>query len=107
MVLHVWTQKYPQNVGTCTGFPLQLLVRNPFFQSDRPEPPIRGYIFEIYLHRLLRIDLTLLLVYKQSHVIDLATLVLSTGGLGKPVFPFILLELGRLLRDRPCELEYV
>ena len=38
-VLHVWTQNYPQNVRTCPGLPLQLLARNTFFQSDRPEPP--------------------------------------------------------------------
>ena len=37
-VLHVWTQNYPQNAGTCPGLPLQLLARNHFFQSDRPEP---------------------------------------------------------------------
>ena len=40
VILHVWTQNYPQNVGTCPGLPLQLLARNPFFQSDRPEPPL-------------------------------------------------------------------
>ena len=38
-VLHVWTQSYPQNVGTCPGLPLQLLAWNPFFQIDRPETP--------------------------------------------------------------------
>ena len=32
-------QNYPLNVGTCAGFTLQLLARNLFFQSDRPEPP--------------------------------------------------------------------
>ena len=37
-VFHVWTQNYPQNVGTCPGFTLQLLAGNPFFQSDRPDP---------------------------------------------------------------------
>ena len=30
-VLHIWTQNYPQNVGTCPGLPLQLLARNPFY----------------------------------------------------------------------------
>ena len=38
-VLNVWTQKYPQNVGTCLGLPHQPPARNSFFQSDRPEPP--------------------------------------------------------------------
>ena len=38
-VLHVWTQNYPQNFGTCPGLPLHFLARNHFFQSDRPEPP--------------------------------------------------------------------
>ena len=38
-VLHVWTQNYPQNVGTCHGLPHQPLARNTFFQSDRPDPP--------------------------------------------------------------------
>ena len=36
-VLHEWTQNYPQNVGTCPGLPHQPLVRNTFFQSDRPD----------------------------------------------------------------------
>ena len=31
--------KYPQIVGTCPGLPIQLLARNHFFQSDRPEIP--------------------------------------------------------------------
>ena len=38
-VLHVWTQNYLQNVGTCPGCLLQLLTRNHFFQSERTEPP--------------------------------------------------------------------
>ena len=37
-VLHVWTQNYLQNVGTCPGRPLQLPTRNNFFQSERAQP---------------------------------------------------------------------
>ena len=39
VVLHVWTQNYLQNVWTCPGSPLQLLIRNNCFLSERPEPP--------------------------------------------------------------------
>ena len=39
-ILHVWTQNYHQNVGTCPGIPFQLLTRNLFFQNERPEPPL-------------------------------------------------------------------
>ena len=39
-ILHVWTQNYPYNFGTCPGLPLQLLTRNHFFQTERPEPPL-------------------------------------------------------------------
>ena len=31
--------KLPQNFGTWPGLPLQLLPRNQFFHSDKPEPP--------------------------------------------------------------------
>ena len=39
-VLHVWTQNYSQNVGTCPGLSFQFLTRNMFFQNERPEPPL-------------------------------------------------------------------
>ena len=44
-VLHVWTQNYPQNVGTCPGLPLQLLARN-FFSKVRGlnAPYIKRYV---------------------------------------------------------------
>ena len=45
-------------VGTCSDLPLQLLARNPFFQNDRPGPPlpppppltahIIGFIFKTF-----------------------------------------------------------
>ena len=38
-ILHVWTQNYPQNDGTCHSLPLKLLALNPFLLSDTPEPP--------------------------------------------------------------------
>ena len=58
-VLHVRTQNYLQNVGTCPGRPLQLLTRNHFFQSERPEPPL------IYIMKL-EIEVVVLFVYIYS-----------------------------------------
>ena len=52
-IARTWTQKYPKNVGTCPGLPLQLLSRNYCFQSDRPEPPLR-IIFKFYIIRIYK-----------------------------------------------------
>ena len=41
--MNVWTQNYPQNVWTCPSLPLHHLALNPFFQSDRPEPPLSKF----------------------------------------------------------------
>ena len=55
-VLHVWTQNYPQNVGTCPGLPLKLLARNHFFQSDRPDPSL-STIVEFTVHNTMAINI--------------------------------------------------
>ena len=42
--------KLSSNVGTCPGLPLQLvLTRIPFFQNDRPEPPLNKRAFIVVL----------------------------------------------------------
>ena len=37
-----WTKNHSLNVMICPGLPFQLLARNRFFQSDRPELPLNG-----------------------------------------------------------------